>query len=230
MLIDYVGFTVSERRMREQFEYRPAPAPPRRRRTSRLGLATIRCSAAGLCVRQPIDLNPAVQVDQSAFQQDHERCAMVSLGTIRREAPEFAARVKERFEAGTNKTMATLRTDGSPRISAIELEFGDDEITLGMAGGSMKLRDVRRDPRVAIHAPTIEPPKPAGSDWAGDAKLAGRVVEIDQPADVTHPGAGYFHVDVDELVLTHLGGEPAEHLVVESWRPGHGLRQHRRYG
>jgi len=40
---------------------------------------------------------------------------------IEQDAPEFAARVRGRFEAGTNKTLATLRRDSSPRISAPEL-------------------------------------------------------------------------------------------------------------
>jgi hypothetical protein len=37
---------------------------------------------------------------------------------IENDAPEFAARVRGRFEAGTNKTIATLRRDGGPRVSA----------------------------------------------------------------------------------------------------------------
>ncbi|MET0989584.1 MAG: pyridoxamine 5'-phosphate oxidase family protein, partial [Glaciihabitans sp.] len=72
------------------------------------------------------------------------------------DAPEFAARVRDVFESGTNKTMATLKRDGSPRISGTELEFTDDgAITLGMMPGSVKLQDVRRDPRIALHSPTI---------------------------------------------------------------------------
>jgi hypothetical protein len=70
---------------------------------------------------------------------------------IEQDAPEFAVRVRARFDAGTNKTIATLRRDGAPRISASELTFTEGEVTLGMMGGSMKLLDVRRDPRIALH-------------------------------------------------------------------------------
>jgi hypothetical protein len=98
------------------------------------------------------------------------------------DARDFAARVRRCFEAGTNKTIATLRRDGAPRISGSELAFTDGEVTLGMMGGSMKLLDVRRDPRVALHSPTIEPPKHDMSTWPGDAKLAGRLVEPAPPA------------------------------------------------
>ena len=84
------------------------------------------------------------------------------MATIQHEAPEFARCVRVRFDAGTNKMMATLRKDGSPPLSAIELQITDEDATLGMMRGSLNLRAVRRDPPVAIHAATIEPP-PTGS-------------------------------------------------------------------
>ncbi len=37
------------------------------------------------------------------------------------QAPELAARALERFEAHRHKTMATIRADGSPRISGTEV-------------------------------------------------------------------------------------------------------------
>ncbi len=45
------------------------------------------------------------------------------------------------------------------------------------------LLDVRRDPRIAIHSPTIEPPAGALSAAPRDAKLAATVVEIAPPSD-----------------------------------------------
>jgi hypothetical protein len=151
---------------------------------------------------------------------------MANWTQIEREAPEFAARVRERFAAGTNKTIATLRRDGSPRISAIECTFEQGEVTIGMMDGSLKLLDVRRDPRIALHCPTLEPPPdPAG--WPGDAKLAGVVVEISEPADNPHVGAGFFRIDVREVTLTYVG-DPADHLVIESWHAGRGWRRRTR--
>lgn len=152
---------------------------------------------------------------------------MARWAEIERDAPELAARVRARFDAGTNKTVATLRRDGSPRISAIEAAFADGELTMGMMPGSVKLVDVRRDPRVALHSPTLEPPKDADATWEGDAKLSGRLVETPPPADTPHVGAGFFALDIDELVLTHLG-EPADHLVIEIWHPGRGQERRTR--
>jgi hypothetical protein len=150
---------------------------------------------------------------------------MATWQEIEEDAPEFAERVRSRFAAGTNKTIATLREDGSPRISALEVAFEDGEVRFGMMGDSRKLADVRRDPRVAVHSPTVEPP--ADGTWAGDAKLAGRVVEMPPPEDNPYPGAGFFRVDVTEVVLTYVG-TPADHLVIESWHEGRGHRRRTR--
>lgn len=157
---------------------------------------------------------------------------MAAWHEIVKEHPEFAAHVRERFEAGTNKTMATVRRDGSPRISATEMAFDDTDVTFGMMPGSMKLLDVRRDPRIAVHSPTIEPPRIDPGDlgnngWRGDAKLSGTAVEIPAPADSPVEGAGFFRIDVTEVALTYVG-EPADHLVIESWHEGRGYRRRTR--
>jgi hypothetical protein len=146
---------------------------------------------------------------------------MASWREIEQDAAEFAAKVKERFDAGTNKTLATLRRDGAPRISASEAVFQDGELTFGMMPGSMKLLDVRRDPRIAMHCPTIEPPEGAPQDWPGDAKLAGTAVEIAPPPDTPVADAGHFRVDITEVTLTYVG-DPPDHLVIESWHTGRG--------
>jgi hypothetical protein len=151
---------------------------------------------------------------------------MAAWHEIEKDHPEFAAHVRERFEAGTNKTMATLRRDGSPRISATELTFDGTDVTFGMMPGSMKLLDVRRDPRIAVHSPTIEPPE-GNRGWRGDAKLSGTAVAIPTPAGSPVEDAGYFRIDVTEVALTYLG-EPADHLVIESWHEGRGHRRRTR--
>ena len=156
---------------------------------------------------------------------------MASWKTIEDLAPEFAAKVRARFEAGTNKTLASLRADGSPRISATECKFDAGELRLGMMGGSRKLADVRRDPRVAIHSPTLEPPAEPSTEWPGEAKVAGSLVEIPTPDDwVEHDvdGAGFFRLDITEAALTYLGGDPPDHLVIESWDDQHGYRRRTR--
>lgn len=147
---------------------------------------------------------------------------MATWQEIEKDAPEFAQRVRDRFAAGTNKTMATLRKDGSPRISATELQFEDGQATFGMMGDSRKLADVRRDPRIAVHSPTLEPPVEV-TEWLGDAKMAGRAVELPAP-EGAEEGSGHFRVDITEVALTRVGGNPPDHLVIESWHEGTGHR------
>jgi hypothetical protein len=158
---------------------------------------------------------------------------MASWEEIETAAPELAARSRASFDAHKHKVLATLRRDGSPRISGIEASFADGQLWLGMMPGSRKALDLRRDPRLALHSASVDPPEdPSG--WAGDAKLSGRAVEVDDPAMLERMGAGeeageahLFRVDVAELVHIRVG-EPADHLVIGLWQEGRGLRIMRR--
>jgi hypothetical protein len=53
-------------------------------------------------------------------------------------APELAHRVRQCFAIRKHATLATLRRDGSPRISGNEVDFADDRLYLGMMPGSRK--------------------------------------------------------------------------------------------
>jgi hypothetical protein len=147
---------------------------------------------------------------------------MATWGEFANEQPDFAGRVRARFDARKHKTLATLRADGSPRISGIEVEFADGQMYVGMMPDSAKLRDLQRDPRLAVHSPTEDPPEGANVDWPGEAKIAGRAVEVEFP-DSPVEDAGRFAIDVTEVVLTHLNAA-GDRLVIEQWHPGRGLR------
>lgn len=136
---------------------------------------------------------------------------------------EFADRVRRVFDAHRHKVLATLRRDGSPRVSGIEVEFADGEVLMGMMAGSVKAQDLRRDPRLALHAASEDPPQDDPGSWLGDAKIAGRAVEVTAPADEDEP-AHRFQVDITEVVLTRVG-RPADHLLIESWHEGRGLER-----
>ncbi len=140
--------------------------------------------------------------------------------------PLLAARVQERFQIRKHKTLATLRSDGSPRISGIEADFVDGELYLGMMPRSAKLRDLERDPRFALHSPTEDPPEGSPTGWPGEAKIAGRAVEVDFP-NAPEDGARRFRLDILEVVLTDLN-QSGDQLVVESWHEGRGRRRFER--
>ena len=136
--------------------------------------------------------------------------------------PALASRVQERFGIRKHKTLATLRKDGSPRISGIEVEFANGELFLGMMPDSLKLRDLERDPRLALHSPTDDPPAGDPRGWAGEAKLTGYAHEVDFPDSPVASGRR-FRIDIGEVVLTHLN-DAGDQLVVESWHPGKGTQ------
>ena len=62
----------------------------------------------------------------------------------------------------------------------------------------------------------------AEADWPGEAKIAGRAVEVGSP-DASVEGAGRFAIDISEVAFTHLN-DAGDRLVIESWHPGRGLR------
>ena len=160
---------------------------------------------------------------------------MASWNEVEAAAPELAARVRVAMDAHKHKVLATLRRDGSPRASGIEATFSDGELWLGMMPGSRKALDLRRDPRLALHSASEDPTEEDPSAWPGDAKVAGRAVEVDDPALLERLGAGegggggahLFRVDLTEVVHTRVG-TPADHLVIEVWREDSGLRRLRR--
>lgn len=130
--------------------------------------------------------------------------------------PDFAEVVRAQFGIRKHCTLATLRRDGSPRISGIEVQFADGELWMGSMPDSVKGADLLRDGRMALHSPTVDPPsEDDGDGWPGEAKIAGvahaRVGET--------PGTA-FRIDLDEVVVTDLadGG-----LRVRSWHAGRGM-------
>jgi hypothetical protein len=151
---------------------------------------------------------------------------MASWSEVQEQAPELAERAWTLFGLDKHKTLATLRRDGSPRISGTELELADGDLWLGSMQNAVKALDLRRDPRYALHSLSTE------AGWKGDAKIAGRAEETFDPkarAQIVGEGsqAHAFRLDVEELVVVRLG-EPADHLLIESWHEGRGLSQMRR--
>src|SRR5688500_623700 len=145
---------------------------------------------------------------------------------VERAAPEFARRVRALFELHRHKTIATVRVDGSPRISGIEAIFEDGELVFGSMPDARKGADLRRDPRFALHSSTVDPVEGGEAQWPGEAKIAGKAfVVASPPADegAEGPEGDRFHADITEVVHTHLN-EKATMLVVDWWTPTQGLR------
>ena len=151
---------------------------------------------------------------------------MPSWSAFEQEAPELAAQVRERLDAHTHKTLATIRRDGSPRISGIETQLRDGELWIGSIWEARKAQDLQRNPRFALHSGSDEP-----DDWGGDAKLAGIAEEVTGAARVTGTGdeeatpepSHLFRLDLREVSTVGLN-EERNRLVIRVWTPGRGVR------
>jgi hypothetical protein len=147
---------------------------------------------------------------------------MTSWQVVERAEPEFARRVRGLFDAHRHKTIATLRADGSPRISGIEAAFEDGQLTFGSMPKARKGADLRRDPRFALHSATVDPIEGAEAQWPGEAKISGRAVAAEGTTGAAD--GDRFYADIVDIVHTHINAE-ATMLVVEWWTPTHGLRR-----
>jgi len=143
------------------------------------------------------------------------------------EAPELVALARRYLDLNKHKVLATLRRDGSPRVSGTEVRFADGELWLGSMPGALKARDLQRDPRFALHGSPADPE----AGWDGDAKLSGRAEEITDPehrAAVLGPRfreSHLFRADVLELSVVRLEGD---HLVIDAWHAGRGVSRRER--
>lgn len=167
---------------------------------------------------------------------------MASWSAIEAAEPEFMARVAAILDAHKHKTIATLRADGSPRISGTEADLVAGELWFGSMWGARKARDLQRDPRFALHSASEDPP-----GWSGDAKLSGRAEEVtdreridrylrdraageedgEEGADEGSDDPGRFHLFRAEIAAVALVGlnEARDRLVIEHWAEGRGRRR-----
>ena len=133
------------------------------------------------------------------------------------------------LEAHVHKTIATVRADGSPRISGIEAKFIDEDLWIGSMPGSRKGADLARDPRFSLHSGSDDPP-----DWRGDAKLSGLAEEITDHdrkleifkamgAEEVDDASSLYRADVRELAVTRLT-EAKDELAIAWWSEAGGVR------
>ncbi|MEV0945414.1 pyridoxamine 5'-phosphate oxidase family protein [Rhodococcus sp. NPDC049939] len=157
---------------------------------------------------------------------------MTNWTTFATEAPDLARAVAARLEAHKHHVLATLRTDGSPRVSGTEVEIYEGSLLLGSMVGARKVQDLQRDPRFSLHS------NPGHHSMeGGDAKITGRAQEIlgerkkrildhyvdrydHDPGEA--PEADVFELDLEEVVLTTVDGD---HMYIDFWRPGKGIKR-----
>ena len=152
---------------------------------------------------------------------------MATWGDLEREEPEFATLVRGLLDAHVHKVLATLRRDGAPRISGIEVTIEAGDLWTGSMAGSRKTDDLRRDPRFALHSGSEDPPA-----WRGDAKLSGTMEEVAdaerwgpkmrEAMGAVPTGGSVFRAELADVVVVRLNAA-GDRLVIEHWRPGAGI-------
>ncbi len=176
---------------------------------------------------QPLLAVPALVVDtRKKVSGIAVRLARMNWAAFTTAAPELAKIAEERFGAFTHHVLATLRKDGSPRTTGLEVRFVHGELWLGMMPDSLKALDLRRDPRFALQAN----PGPGTGTVGGDVRINGRAVEVEDAGtkgayvkEVEPPQPFHlFRTELTEVVRTYV--EDDAYLVVEVWKPGEPVR------
>lgn len=147
------------------------------------------------------------------------------------QAPDLARVVQARLTATLHCILGTLRADGSPRLTGLEAHFsehaGGGELWLAMMPDSRKANDLRRDARFALHS------APDVSMVEGDAKVNGHALLVDDtetrdqftatlPQAPPSSGFALFRAELTDAALARVDGD---HMVIDSWRDGTGVRQ-----
>jgi hypothetical protein len=158
---------------------------------------------------------------------------MATFAEMEAEAPDLARRARERFAATGLSLVGTLRSDGWPRISPVEPLLLDGQLYLGMMPGSMKSRDLARDPRCLVHSTVSDK-----DGTEGEVKLYGQAVRVADEAEIERycvaleEAIGWRPKGDDDLDLwlVYVGKGAyvrfeGKQQRIATWEPGRPLRE-----
>ena len=124
-------------------------------------------------------------------------------------APELAADARGRIDRHGFMLLGTIRRDGTPRISPVEVRIVGGELALCLVRESTKVRDVRRDARVLLHSPVLN-----SDDPNSELKLRGRLIEVTD-AHLREAAALWTPPPELDVFVFHLEG-----AVLVEWSKG----------
>jgi hypothetical protein len=114
---------------------------------------------------------------------------------------DFAAQQPALAKVGVRKftdpqvvLVATIRQDGTPRVSPVEPLIWTGDLWLSMGIGSRKAMDLRRDPRILVHSVVT-----SRNGETGEFKLRGTAAE---------ESSGTVHAGYAQAVADGLGWRP----------------------
>ncbi len=124
-------------------------------------------------------------------------------------APSIAAFFGDRTTATGLTLVGTVRRDGWPRVSPMELSILDGRLYVGSMPNAVKAQDLQRDARCCVLTPLADK-----DDLAGEAKLFCRAREIADP-DEWEVLRAHFN-SLNDFDLGELGGSHVFELEIES--------------
>lgn len=163
---------------------------------------------------------------------------MLSYAAFTAAAPTIAGPIREKLEATGICFLGTLRADGSPRVSPLEVSFQGDGLYIGSMPGAVKARDLQRDPRCALVTPLVDK-----DDLGGEGKLFLHAVEVTDDEERVRLLGGA--IEGQDASVEDFGDSPMFELrvtgaawqrvdgdawVTLSWTEAGGLRHRRREG
>lgn len=139
--------------------------------------------------------------------------------------PELAGRVKKRLGSHRHAVLGTLRASGAPRLSGMEAPVRSGHLWLAMSPETMKVSDLRRDPRFSLHsAPDAEHLR------SGDARVDGIAVPADEAQRAEFVSGHHHQIEdpskmalftalIERAVLVRVSNQ---WMLIESWTPTEG--------
>lgn len=158
---------------------------------------------------------------------------MVAWSEFTDQAPTIAeVFVRRHTSTGNLCLLATIRSDGYPRISPMEPRIFDGHLLLVGMPGTTKFADLGRDPRFCLHTATVDP-----YVGEGDVKLWGDAVNLQDPdlhkrfaADLFEQAGldlrgqvfdPFYVADLTSASSLELANG---RLAITIWKPGEGER------
>ena len=163
---------------------------------------------------------------------------MASLDELRTLAPTIAERLAERLTATGLGFVGTVRADGWPRVSPMEVSIIDGRLWCGSMPNAVKALDLRRDPRCCLVTPLADK-----DDLWGEVKAFCRAKEIADvdtwerirkvwldaiDLDIGEPGGSHlFELDIEAAAWQRVEGDTWR---TTSWAAGEPVRERVRVG
>ena len=146
--------------------------------------------------------------------------AVTSWDDFQRQAPDLADAVRARLTATLHTVLGTLRADGAPRLTGLEVHFGEGELWLAMMPDSRKADDLRR---IRASRSTARPTCRWSTGRQGrrprdrGRRRPTRRFAAALPQELPPSGMALFRADLTEASLARVEGD---NMVIDIWHDG----------